>query len=103
MIEILPLKFRIFQYIAQAKEPITADDIMIGLKSEYEGEKQFTKKRINEYLDSLLAVNMIKDANVDFNEKGELNISYEVTDLGISRVRYLPTHTSINGGYEREL
>lgn len=86
----LPLKMRVFQYVAQKGVEVNADDVLVGLASEYQGEKQFKRKRIEDYLDALAAVGMIKETEIAFNEKGDITISYEATKLGKERLRYIP-------------
>lgn len=87
----LPFKMRMYQFIGEANRPMDADYIMEGLRGEYGRERQFTRKRIEFYLDSLASVAMIKEKNVKFNEENELTIEYELTDLGKERLKYLPT------------
>ncbi|MFR4018862.1 MAG: hypothetical protein ACLT01_06555 [Clostridia bacterium] len=63
---------------------------MNGLKDEYGTERQFTRKRVEFYLDSLASVAMIRENNVYFNQENELAIEYELTALGEERLKYLP-------------
>lgn len=86
----LPFKMRLYQFIGEAGKPVDADYIMKGLKDEYGAERQFTRKRIEYYLDSLASVVMIKEKEVYFNEDGELTIAYELTQLGKDRLKYVP-------------
>lgn len=86
----LPFKMRMYQFIGEAGKPVNADYIMEGLKNEYGAERQFTRKRIEYYLDSLASVVMIKEKDVYFNEAGELTIEYELTPLGKDRLKYVP-------------
>lgn len=87
----LPFKMRMYQFIGEAGKPVDADYIIEGLKSEYGAERQFTRKRIEFYLDSLASVAMVKEKDVYFNEKNELTIEYALTKLGEERLKYLPT------------
>ncbi len=86
----LPLKFSVFKCVAEADGLITAADIMKILQAEYEGERQFTKKRIELYLTALNCVSMIHEKDFDFDENRELMIYYELSELGKQRVKYLP-------------
>ena len=86
----LPLKTRVLKYAIDAGKPITVSDIMRDLESEYGGEKQFTKKRIEEYIDSFLGVKFMKADKVEFNGAGQLVIYCSVTDYGMSRERFIP-------------
>ena len=90
----LPLKLRIFEYAYQVNRPFTADDVLKTLASEYGGERQFTKKRIQEYLQTFLGVNMLKAAEVNYDEDGELVVHCVITDFGLSRVKYIPANKS---------
>lgn len=86
----LPLKFSVFKCVAESDRPVTSNDIFTMLKDTYGTEKQFTKKRIELYLTALSCVAMIRENNIDFDKDNELEISYEMTSLGKSRVKYLP-------------
>lgn len=86
----LPFKMRMYQFIGQADRPVDADFIMNGLKGEYGTERQFTRKRVEFYLDSLASVAMIRENNVSFNQENELAVEYELTALGKERLKYLP-------------
>lgn len=88
--KILPLKFGVFSCFANKREePVNADQVYELLKDIYGEEKQFTVERIQNYLDSFLAVGMIKDTDVTFRENNSILVTYQITDLGRSRVKYL--------------
>lgn len=86
----LPLKFGVFKYVAEAGQPVTRNDIFEALKAKYDGERQFTKERIDLYLSALACVSMIREVDVDFDEQGAVVVSYELEELGRSRLKYLP-------------
>ena len=86
----LPFKMRVYQVVAEAKEPVNADDVMECLKSEYSGEKQFNRKRVEHYLDAITAVGMIREHEMKFDESGEVRIDYVPTQLGLERLKYIP-------------
>lgn len=84
----LPLKTRILDYAIKKDDIITIEDIMKDLESEYGQESQFTKERLEEYLDSFLGINFLKPENLEFDENGTLRIYYKITDYGKSREKY---------------
>lgn len=86
----LPLKLRVFDYIAAAEHPVTVKEITEALEPEYHGERQMNEKRVDFYIQSLMGVNMIKENEISFDEDGKLQISYIITDFGRSRVKYIP-------------
>lgn len=86
----LPFKMRVYQVVAEAGRPVNADDIMEILRPEYGGERQFTRARIEHYLDAVTAVGMIKAEKTEFNDAGELTIDYVPTQLGTDRLKYIP-------------
>ncbi len=88
----LPLKFQVFQCVANASEPISANEIMELLRGDYGKERQFTKKRVELYLTALSCVSMIREVDVTFDSDGTLLVSYEISQLGKSRLKYLPNH-----------
>ncbi|MCI9597576.1 MAG: hypothetical protein HFE75_09825 [Firmicutes bacterium] len=95
----LPLKLRVFEYLSQADHPVTTQEVMDAIKDEYAGERQMNYHRMDDYMQALLGVNMIREANVEYNEKGELQVHYEVTDFGKSRIKYIPKkHWGIRAG-----
>lgn len=86
----LPLKLRVFEYITQVDHPVTSMDVLEALKDEYKGERQMCYSRIDSYMQALLGVNMIREDKLDFDENGELEVYYVVTDFGKSRMKYIP-------------
>lgn len=86
----LPFKMRVYQMVADSDKPVNADDILKGLTPEYGGERQFSRKRIEHYLDAITAVGMIRECSLGFNEAGELTIDYQPTQLGRDRLKYIP-------------
>lgn len=87
----LPLKLRVFDYIAHTGHPVTTSEVTQALEPEYRGERQMKESRIDFYLQSLLGVNMIKEDKVEFDENGKLQVNYKITDFGKSRIKYIPT------------
>ena len=86
---ILPLRFRVLQYASQ-KGDFNRTDLLNDLKEEYGREKQFNKGMVSTHLDSLRAVGMIEQTDVDFDQNKELLVQYKITDYGRSRLSYLP-------------
>lgn len=86
----LALKLRVFQWAAEYDKPFGIDDVMEALKNEYGNERQFTRKRIDTYLQSFLGACMIDAAEVDLDENGELIIKYVLTDFGRGRIKHIP-------------
>ena len=91
MSRILPLKFNVFKCFADARgESLSNKDVYKALEPIYGGEKQFTMENVQALLDSLLAVDMIEDVNVEYGEGDELIIYYKMGQIGKDRVRHIP-------------
>lgn len=86
----LPLKLRVFEYISQMDRPLTSKEVYEALKDEYPGERQMSLARIDDYMQELLGVNMIKEGKLQLDEKDELEVQYEITDFGRTRIKYIP-------------
>jgi hypothetical protein len=85
----LMLKTRILQYVIDNDTPFKVDDIYKGLKPEYGAEGQFTKARIEDYLDSYVGVKFMRNINVGEGPDGEPEVTYKLTDYGKSRAKYV--------------
>lgn len=85
----LPLKTRILQYAIQKNEMFTLGDVYHDLSSEYSGEKLFSQKTVDDYVNSFLGVGFLKAAQLEFDSKNELVIHYQVTDYGKTRLKYM--------------
>lgn len=70
--------------------PVTTQEIIDGIKDEYAGERQMTYKRVDDYIQQLLGVNMIAQDKVEFDDNDELVVYYKVSDFGKSRIKYIP-------------
>ncbi len=90
MADLLPLKFRIFDYISKVKDEVMIDDILRDLQNEYGTERQFKKSMIAYHLDSLVGVNMIQITTAVLNTEGEIEMKYKITDFGLTKVKYIP-------------
>jgi len=86
---LLPLRFRVLHYASQ-KDTFTYLDLLRDLKEEYGNDGQFNKGMMTLHLDSLRAVGMIEEADVDFDKNQELLVQYRITDNGRGRLSYLP-------------
>jgi len=85
----LPLRFRVLHYASQ-KDTVNYNDLLNDLKEEYGTDGQFNKGMVIRHLDSLRAVGMIEEGDVEFDENQELLVQYKITDYGRSRLSYLP-------------
>jgi len=86
---LLPLRFRVLHYASQ-KDTFTYLDLLRDLKEEYGNDGQFNKGMMTLHLDSLRAVGMIEEADVDFDKNQELLVQYRITDYGRGRLSNLP-------------
>ncbi|MEL7567429.1 MAG: hypothetical protein AAGU27_21475 [Dehalobacterium sp.] len=86
---LLPLRFRVLHYAAQ-KDSFNYIDLLKDLKEEYGNDGQFNKGMMNLHIDSLRAVGMIEELDVDFDKNKELLVQYKITDYGRGRLSYLP-------------
>lgn len=85
----LPLKTRILEYAIDIKKDFVVDDVISALASEYNGEHIFSRKQVEEYIDSYLGVGFLTAENTEFDAKGDLVIHCKVTDYGLTRKKYI--------------
>ena len=79
-----PLKFSLLRFLIGRSRPATPNDVFEGLKNLYGRERQFSLPFIEEHLDALRGVGIIKI--VEAAEEGDkLILSYQVTDYGKNR------------------
>lgn len=83
----LPLKTRILQYAMQMQGDFTVKDIMNGIANEYRGERLFNEKLIDEYFQSFIGIGFFEQADLKFDEKGELVTICKVTDYAKDRAK----------------
>ena len=86
----LPLKTRILQYAIERGTEFSLNDVMKDLKKEYEGERIFNKKQIEEYFQYFVGVEFFTANRYDFDADGEIVTYCRVTDYGRQRSKYLP-------------
>lgn len=85
----LPIKTRILQYAIDKNGEFTAADAYRDLKGEYPGERFFTPKTVEDYVESFLGVGFLDATRTEFDEKGNLVIYCKATDYGKSRKKYM--------------
>ena len=88
--KLLPMRFRLLQYLSTVEEN-TVEDVMKALKPEYGSEKQFSKINLSNSLFSMKENGLIDDKKVELDSNGELRIYYSVNDEGRMLLKkYLP-------------
>lgn len=85
----LPLKTRIFQYALERDDAFTRYDVEKDLQVEYPGERLFSLKTIDAYLNELMVVGFIGKKKIEFEEDGNLLITFEATAYGQTRYKYV--------------
>jgi hypothetical protein len=85
----LPLKTRILEYAIDLGKDFVVDDVISALTPEYGGERIFSRKQVEEYIDSYLGVGFLTAESTEFNNKGDLVVHCKVTDYGKSRKKYI--------------
>lgn len=85
----LPLKTRILKYAIDCDTEFTLQNVLDELKPEYEGERLFNTRQVEEYVDSYLGVGFFDAANMELDSNGGLLISYKITDYGKERKKYI--------------
>jgi len=85
----LPIKTRILQYAIQRDSEFTAADAYTDLHHEYPGEKFFSPKTVEEYVESLLGVGFLSASRTEFDSNGQLLIYCKATEYGKSRKKYM--------------
>jgi DNA-binding PadR family transcriptional regulator len=86
----LPLRFRILHHFSQARAAMSSEELMRALKDEYGHEGQFKKAIFHEHLMSMRAGGLIEYQHVAVDSEGQLIQSFMITELGRSRLKYLP-------------
>ena len=89
----LPLKAGILDYaIDHQGETFTIKDIIQGLEALYKNEKQLNEKRVGEYCADFLQNNFFEKVNVEITNKGDVIMTYKVTDYAVERGnRFIPS------------
>lgn len=85
----LPMKTRILEYAIQKDAGVTVDEVLTVLEPDYGTERMCSRKQVEEYLDSFLGVCFMDAAELELDERGNLQITYQLTDYGKSRKKYL--------------
>lgn len=84
----LPLKFRVFQIIAQQQD-VSNLELLTMLQSEYPNERYAQQAEIDKYLMSLKAVGLIELSGALLTDTGTLVQQYRITASGTSKLKYL--------------
>lgn len=86
----LPLRLRIVQYLSHnSNESLTPSGIHKALKSEYEGEGQFTLQKMKWHLMCIKAVGLIEGVDPFWDENQEPTYKYRITEAGHRNLAYL--------------
>jgi len=86
----LPLRLRTVQYLNQRQnESLTPAEIFEDLRSEYEGEGQFTLHKMKWHLMCIKAVGLIEGLEPFWDDDGEPSYRYRITEAGRRNLAYL--------------
>jgi hypothetical protein len=85
---LLPMKSRILEYAIKQDRGITVEDAMSVLEPDYGKERMFNRKLVEEYFDAFVGVTFMKASDLAM-DGDDLKITYEMTDYGRSRGKYL--------------
>ena len=85
----LPLKTRILKYAIDCNTEFTLQNVLDDLKPEYEGERLYNPRQVEEYVDSYLGVGFFDAAKMELDSSGQLLINYIITDYGKERKKYI--------------
>ena len=87
----LPLRFKILYVLNKAGgRPMATKDIYEALTGDYQGEGQFSLKKMEEHLMAVKATALIEGCDPYIDEAGEARYKYSLTDEGRKRIRFLP-------------
>ncbi|MEY8000896.1 hypothetical protein AB8U03_11940 [Clostridium sp. Mt-5] len=90
MRSLLPLRFGVLYYLDKV-DKACADDVLVGLKSEYGTERQFNKSSINDHLLSMRENGIVKDTDAKLEKDGTLCLYYSINEEGRDLLKkYLP-------------
>ena len=84
-----PLRFSLLRHLIDRPCPATPYNVFEALKNLYGRERQFTLPFIEDHLESLRGVGLVKVVEAA-EENGKLILSYQITDYGRLRGRGLP-------------
>lgn len=76
-----PLRFMVARLLAEGRAG-RLDDLLRSLEPLYGGEKQFTRRNLEEHLQALKAVGIVEVAETFRDSDGELAYGYRITDTG---------------------
>lgn len=89
MSQILPFRFGIL-YAIYLTPNAGILELIDKLFVDYGKERQFNRKEISNHLDALRAAGLIEEIDSILDEKENLISNYQITQLGILRLKYLP-------------
>ena len=88
---LLPLRFKILYVLNKSGgQPMTTKGIYDALADEYQGEGQFSLKKMEEHLMAVKATALIEGCDPYIDEAGEARYKYNLTDEGRKRIKFLP-------------
>ncbi|CAH8770878.1 hypothetical protein [Paenibacillus dendritiformis] len=87
---LLPIRSRVLLFMSTVQQA-NIDDAMDALKSEYGGERQFTRANFLDHMLSLQANGLIDEVHYELDANGELCMYYAINNEGIHTInKYLP-------------
>lgn len=81
-----PLHYAIIKCFSN-KDTLCVEDVMDAFKQDYSNYKLFNYKDIEEVLVTAKENGLLREAEADIDRKGQLRISYQITDFGESMVQ----------------
>lgn len=89
--ELLPFRARLLDYMSKVDES-SPQQAMEDLRAEYGHKKYFTKEKVIEDFLSMQANEQVVQTHARFDEDGEVEVFYKITDIGLDLVKkYLPS------------
>ncbi len=76
-----PLRFMVARLLAEGRAG-RVDELMRSLEPLYGGEKQFTRRNLEEHLQALKAVGIVEIAETSRDSAGDLAYSYRISETG---------------------
>ncbi|MGI6767119.1 MAG: hypothetical protein ACOX4R_07950 [Lentihominibacter sp.] len=86
----LPLKTRILQYAIEKKQPFKIPELVEVMSKEYTGERFCNAKHIEKLILSFCGVSVMRPCKYTYDENGRLDVSYELTEFGKDKAKYIP-------------
>lgn len=86
----LPVKLRVLDYAIHREGAFSAEEAAEVIGSEYKGEKTASLKNIEKIIRTYCGIGVLKAADIDLDEEGQLKITYEVTSAGRACENMIP-------------